>query len=71
MDKFEDLKLVKIENGTYRYGDRLVEKECHPLPRSYYQITGPDGEFERVALDGLEEVKRWLKFNDPSCGSSP
>ena len=71
MEKSEDLKLVKIGPGTYRYGDRLVEKECHPLPRSYYQITGPDGEFERVALDGLEEVKRWLKFNDPSCGSSP
>lgn len=71
MNEFEDLKLVKIGEGTYRYGDRLVEKEYHPLPRSYYQITGPDGKIERVNLDGLGEVKRWLVSNDSTCGSSP
>ena len=56
-------KLTKVRDGYYRFKDKTIVKEEHPLERSYYMIwsdISAPGEFERVSLDGLKEVRIWL-----------
>ena len=62
-------KLTKVRDGLYRFKDKTIVKEEHPLVRSYYMIWDRNGEFERVSLDGLKEVRLWLATGDESCGS--
>ena len=62
-------KLTKVRDGLYRFKDKTIGKEDHPLERSYYMIWDRNGEFERVSLDGLKEVRLWLATGDESCGS--
>ena len=64
------MKLEKIKDGEYKWGEKLILKENHPHNHTYYMIWG-DGELERIALAGLDEVRSYLTGTDRTVGSTP
>jgi len=65
------MKLEKIKDGEYKWGEKLILKENHPHNHTYYMIWGEDGELERIALAGLDEVRSYLTGTDRTVGSTP